>query len=277
MKRSKFIRLALAGLGSTIFFREAIAKAMFATKRMYTGEDKWVLHRAESRGFADHGWLKAKHTFSFADYYDPGRVQFGALRVLNDDEVAGGKGFGKHPHDNMEIITIPLEGDLEHEDSMGNKAVTRAGDVQVMSAGTGVRHSEYNANKDKPVKLLQIWVFPDRKQVKPRYDQITLKIADRRNVIQTVVSPHPGEQGSVWIYQQAWFHLTQLDKGKALNYTLKRSQNGLYVFVIAGEVQVQGQTLNSRDGFGIWEVPSFELKAAKDAFVLLMDVPMNAN
>lgn len=276
MRRIEFLKLTVACFGASSFMKKiwnTDLESAVATSTSLS-EGRWVLHKSATRGFADHGWLKARHTFSFAQYYDPERVQFGALRVLNDDEVAGGKGFGKHPHDNMEIITIPLEGDLEHEDSMGNKAVIRQGDVQVMSAGTGVRHSEYNANKDKPVKLLQIWVFPDRKQVKPRYDQITLNPAERRNVFQTIVSPHPGVKGSVWIYQQAWLHLTQLDKAKALNYPLKQAQNGVYVFVISGEMQVHGQALQSRDGIGIRDVPSVEFKAMSDALVLLMEVPM---
>jgi len=171
-----------------------------------------ILHKANSRGDANHGWLHSRHTFSFANYYNPERVQFGVLRVLNDDYVEAGMGFGTHPHDNMEIISIPLEGDLEHKDSMGNIAVIKKGDVQVMSAGTGITHSEYNKNKDKPVKLLQIWVFPNTKNVKPRYDQISLNLADRHNQLQQLVSPN-ADDGSIWIYQDAWFHLGKFDQG----------------------------------------------------------------
>src|SRR5690606_20497754 len=172
---------------------------------------KKIIHRANTRGYANHGWLKSYHTFSFANYYDPERMHFGALRVLNDDTVAGGMGFGKHPHNNMEIISIPLDGDLEHQDSMGNTAVIRNGDIQVMSAGTGIYHSEYNKNKDKPVKFLQIWVIPNKGNVEPRYDQVTLNVADRHNKLQQIVSPKDGGEG-VWIHQDAWFHLGKFDE-----------------------------------------------------------------
>ena len=173
---------------------------------------KTVLHKANTRGHADHGWLDTHHTFSFANYYNPQRMNFGVLRVLNDDVVSAGRGFGTHPHDNMEIISIPLEGDLEHKDSMGNVAVIKEGDVQVMSAGTGIFHSEYNKNKDKAVKFLQIWMFPNKRNVTPRYDQITLKEADNRNKLQQILSPSADDEG-VWVHQNAWFHLGKLDKG----------------------------------------------------------------
>src|SRR6188508_2139805 len=159
-----------------------------------------VLHKANTRGHADHGWLNAYHSFSFASWYNPDRIQFGTLRVLNDDTVAPGMGFGTHPHDNMEIISIPLEGDLEHKDSMGNTTVIRNGDIQVMSAGSGIQHSEYNKNKDQSVKFLQIWVFPNKKNVTPRYDQITLNINDRHNKLQQIISPNVDDAG-VWIHQ----------------------------------------------------------------------------
>jgi len=232
-----------------------------------------ILHKAETRGNADHGWLQSRHTFSFANYYDPDRVHFGSLRVLNDDIVDAGMGFGTHPHDNMEIITIPLEGDLEHKDSMGNTSVIKHGDVQVMSAGTGITHSEYNANKDIPVKLLQIWVFPDTKNVKPRYDQITLNIADRHNTFQQILSPSPDDSG-VWIHQNAWFHLGQFDKGFSTDYTLKAKDNGVYAFVVSGNVTINSQELKSRDGFGIWDVDKLSVRADSDAELLLMEVPM---
>jgi redox-sensitive bicupin YhaK (pirin superfamily) len=170
-----------------------------------------VLHRASTRGDANHGWLKSRHTFSFANYYDPERMHFGAIRVINDDIVAPGMGFGTHPHDNMEIISIPLEGDLEHKDSMGNTTVIRHGDIQVMSAGTGIKHSEYNKNDDSPVKFLQIWVFPNKRGVTPRYDQITLNTEDRKNRFQQILSPSSEDDG-VWIHQNAWFHMSDLDK-----------------------------------------------------------------
>ncbi|MBV6444417.1 MAG: pirin family protein [Ignavibacteriales bacterium] len=233
-----------------------------------------ILHTADSRGGADHGWLKTKHTFSFANYYDPARMHFGALRVLNDDYIEPGMGFGMHPHDNMEIITIPLVGDLEHKDSMGNTEVIRHGDIQVMSAGSGIRHSEYNKNNDQPVELLQIWVYPNRRDVTPRYDQITLNIADRKNKFQQIVSPNKNDDG-VWIHQDAWFNIADLEKGKELDYTLNNPQNGLYVFVISGEAEVQGQKLNPRDGFGLWDTNKVNFKSITGISILLMEVPMN--
>jgi quercetin 2,3-dioxygenase len=232
-----------------------------------------VLHKAETRGDADHGWLHSRHTFSFADYYDPDRVHFGALRVLNDDIVEAGMGFGTHPHDNMEIISIPLEGDLEHKDSMGTISVIKHGDVQVMSAGTGITHSEYNKNKDRRVKFLQIWVIPDRLNVKPRYDQITLNVADRHNKFQQILSPDVDDAG-VWIYQNAWFHLAKFDKGFSEVYNFKAKGNGVYTFILSGEVTINDQKLNSRDGFGIWDTDRFSVKADSDAEFLLMEVPM---
>lgn len=233
-----------------------------------------VLHKAASRGSANHGWLQAHHTFSFANYYNPERMHFGVLRVLNDDIVAGGMGFSKHPHDNMEIITIPLEGDLEHQDSMGNSAVIKNGDIQVMSAGTGVTHSEKNKNHHSPVKLLQIWIFPKEKNVTPRYDQLTLKIEDRHNQLQQVLSPNADDKG-VWIHQDAWFHLGKFDKDIETSYQFKKEGNGLYVFVINGEITVDNQALSSRDGFGVWDKNKVEIKANSEAEFLLMEVPMS--
>ncbi len=235
---------------------------------------KSVLHKADTRGHANHGWLNSYHTFSFAHYHNPERVHFGMLRVLNDDTVTQGMGFGTHPHDNMEIISIPLEGDLEHQDSMGNKQVIRQGDVQVMSAGTGIFHSEKNHHKDKPVKFLQIWVFPNKKNVTPRYDQMTLEKGRNHNQWQQVISPNADDEG-VWIHQNAWFHMTKLDAGKSLDYQVKAKGNGLYYFVLEGEVEVDGQQLGRRDGFGIWETELSKIKASSNAEVLLMEVPMN--
>jgi hypothetical protein len=236
---------------------------------------KTILHRADSRGDANHGWLHSRHTFSFADYHHPERMHFGALRVLNDDYVAEGMGFGTHPHSDMEIISIPLEGDLEHSDSMGNVSVIKKGDIQVMSAGTGITHSEYNKNKDKAVKFLQIWVFPDKKGHTPRYDQISLTLEDRRNKLQQIVSPNADDEG-VWVHQDAWFHLGNFDKGAGAAYLMKKSGSGVYVFVLKGDVNVDGTELNERDGFGIWETDGFKLDAlSDDAEVLLMEVPMN--
>jgi hypothetical protein len=201
-------------------------------------------------------------------------MNFGALRVLNDDYVAPGMGFGTHPHNNMEIVSIPLEGDLEHKDSMGTVSVIKHGDIQVMSAGTGITHSEYNKNKDIPVKFLQIWVLPKVKNVKPRYGQITLNLNDRHNKFQQILSPNPDDEG-VWIYQEAWFHLGRFDKDFALEYTLKKSGNGVYAFVLKGNVTIDGISLNERDGLGIWDTEKLKIKSdSKDAEVLLMEVPM---
>ncbi|MCX6233456.1 MAG: pirin family protein [Bacteroidetes bacterium] len=233
-----------------------------------------ILHKAETRGDANHGWLHSKHTFSFANYHNPERMHFGAMRVLNDDQVAAGMGFGTHPHDNMEIISIPLEGDLEHKDNMGNIAVIKNGDVQVMSAGTGITHSEYNRNKDKPVKFLQIWIFPNKKNVKPRYDQVTLNLNDRHNKLQQIVSPKADDAG-VWIHQDAWFHVGRFDKDFSIDYTIKKNGNGVYAFIIKGDVTIEEINLNERDGLGIWDTYKISIKAnSQDVEVLLMEVPM---
>jgi redox-sensitive bicupin YhaK (pirin superfamily) len=234
---------------------------------------KTILHKAATRGDANHGWLHSRHSFSFADYYDPNRIHFGALRVLNDDQVAEGMGFGTHPHNNMEIISIPLEGDLEHKDSMGNVTVIKNGDIQAMSAGTGVAHSEYNRNKDKPVKFLQIWIIPNQQNVKPRYDQVTLNLNDRHNKLQQIVSPKAGGPG-VWIHQDAWFQLGRFDKDFTTEYKIQKQGNGVYAFVLKGDMTIEGNTLNERDGLGIWETDKISIKAnSQDAEVLLMEVP----
>lgn len=233
-----------------------------------------VLHKASTRGQANHGWLNSHHTFSFANYYHPERMNFGVLRVLNDDEVAPSRGFGRHPHDNMEIISIPLEGDLEHQDSMGTVSVIKKGDIQVMSAGTGVTHSEMNKNKDQAVKFLQIWVFPREKNVQPRYDQISIKEVAQKNAFYQVLSPNKEDQG-VWIHQDAWFHLGEFDKGSSTHYDLHKEGNGMYLFVLEGGVKVNGQALDRRDGYGIWDAKGFDLEATEDAQVLLMEVPMS--
>jgi len=232
-----------------------------------------VLHKADTCGHANHGWLDSHHTFSFANYHNPERMHFGVLRVLNDDQVTGGMGFGRHPHDNMEIISIPLEGDLEHQDSMGNTTVIRNGDIQVMSAGTGIFHSEYNKNKDNLVKFLQIWVFPNKRNVTPRYDQLTLNAADRHNKLQQVLSPDPDDAG-VWIHQDAWFHLGNFDKGVSQEYRLRKAGNGVYAFVLKGDVTINDQKLNTRDGIGIWDTDKITVSADSQAEFLLMEVPM---
>jgi quercetin 2,3-dioxygenase len=235
---------------------------------------KTVLHKAETRGHANHGWLDSYHSFSFSSYYNPERIHFGALRVLNDDVVAGGMGFGTHPHDNMEIISIPTEGELEHKDSMGNVQVIRKGDVQVMSAGTGIQHGEKNKNRDTPVKFFQIWIFPNKKNVAPRYDQKNFTEANKHNQLLTVVSPLGTNDGGVQIHQDAWFSLGKLDKGLTTTYQLKNEKNGVYAFVINGNVTINGEQLNSRDGLGITEANQITIEATTDAEVLLMEVPM---
>lgn len=233
-----------------------------------------VLHKANTRGHANHGWLDSHHTFSFANYHNPERMHFGVLRVLNDDRVDAGMGFGRHPHDNMEIISIPLEGDLKHQDSMGNTAVIKKGDIQVMSAGTGIFHSEYNNSPENLTKFLQIWVYPNKKNVAPRYDQITLNEADRHNKLQQIISPNADDEG-VWIHQDAWFHLGNFDKDFSASYNLKKAGNGIYAFVLKGDFTIGNITLNQRDGLGIWDTSSIEIKAdSEDAQILLMEVPM---
>jgi len=234
---------------------------------------KTVLHKANTRGHADHGWLNSYHSFSFASYYNPERMHFGTLRVLNDDTVEAGRGFGTHPHQNMEIISIPLEGDLKHMDSMGNVAVIREGDIQVLSAGTGISHSEYNKNSDRQVKFLQIWIFPREKDVSPRYDQSSIRDLAKKNSFYQILSPNPKEPG-VWIHQDAWFHMADLDEGHEATYQLKRAGNGVYIFVLSGKVTVSGQELEQRDGMGIWEITELTVRAAKTSRVLLMDIPM---
>ncbi|MEX2590479.1 MAG: pirin family protein, partial [Chitinophagales bacterium] len=226
----------------------------------------------ETRGMADHGWLKARHSFSFANYKNPERMNFGVLRVLNDDIISPGKGFGMHPHKDMEIITIPLSGDLEHQDNMGNKAVIHEGEVQVMSAGTGIYHSEYNARKDKEVKLLQIWLFPKKRSVVPRYDQIVLS-GNNKNQWQQILSPSPDDAG-VWIHQDAWFHLSNLEQGKQLDYNLKRPGNGMYFFVISGTLKINGQEVKDRDALGLWNTEKAKIESTSNARILLMEVPM---
>ena len=228
---------------------------------------------AQQRGHADHGWLKTYHSFSFANYFNPECMNFGVLRVLNDDFIAGGGGFGTHPHDNMEIITIPFAGDLEHKDSMGNVGVIRQGDVQVMSAGTGILHSEYNKNADVDVELFQIWVFPNQKNVTPRYDQISIQDLQTQNSWYQILSPNPDDQG-VWIHQDAWFHLGDFSEATSLDYTLKKEDNGLYIMVIEGSATVSGETLNRRDALGLSEVQNIPFEVAADSKILLMEIPM---
>jgi quercetin 2,3-dioxygenase len=260
-------------LGAVVWYGGALSSQNELQKKQEP-MDSIVLHRAETRGSADHGWLKAKHTFSFAGYMDPQRIHFGALRVLNDDIVAGGRGFGTHPHDNMEIITIPLKGALEHKDNTGGHGVIRSGDVQVMSAGTGVFHSEYNHSATEEVNLLQIWVFPAVKGVKPRYDQRFFDSQDRKNKFQLLVGPMGSS--SLEIHQDAWFSRIDLDASKTISYPLYKPNSGLYVFVIEGNLFANQMRLESRDGagFSTLENGTLELKAETDSKILLMEVPM---
>jgi redox-sensitive bicupin YhaK (pirin superfamily) len=248
-----------------------------------------IFHKADTRGRADLGWLVSNQSFSFADYYNPDRMGFGALRVLNDDLVAGGKGFGWHPHDNMEIISIPLKGSLTHKDNLGHELVIREGEIQVMSTGTGIFHSEYNNGPEKPVEFLQIWIYPNRLNVVPRYGQATLDVG--YNHLQQILSPEPGKggganageergadrgNGGVWIYQDAWFHLGRWDAGRDFEYQLKKKGNGVYLFVIRGAFQAEGQRLDVRDALGITGVEMIPFRSLeKDSELLVIEVPMN--
>lgn len=233
-----------------------------------------IVHKANTRGNANHGWLNAHHSFSFASYHNPNRMNFGVLRVLNDDYIEAGMGFGTHPHENMEIITIPLEGELVHKDSMKKTGIIKHGDIQVMSAGTGIYHSEYNNSKENPLKLFQIWLFPNKQNVTPRYDQLTLNIADRHNNLQQILSPNENDEG-VWIHQDAWFSLGKFDKDFSINYNLKRKENGIYIFVIKGDVEINNNLLNTRDAIGITNTELINITSfTQDAEILIMDVPM---
>lgn len=235
-----------------------------------------VLHKANTRGHADHGWLQANHTFSFANYYNPDRVHFGVLRVLNDDYIAADMGFGTHPHDNMEIITIPIEGALMHRDSMGNEGIIKKNEIQVMSAGTGIRHSEFNPLKDETANTLQIWIFPNKQNVEPRYDQISFNEELMKNRFQQLLSPNKEDEGT-WIHQNAWFYMGDFDKEVETELTINDSSNGFYVFVISGDITVNNQSLNKRDGLGLWETEKLNIKADSNARVLIMEIPMEIN
>ncbi|HEY3369440.1 MAG TPA: pirin family protein [Prolixibacteraceae bacterium] len=234
---------------------------------------KFTIHKAGSRGHANHGWLKTWHTFSFANYYNPNRMHFGALRVLNDDAVQAGMGFGMHPHDNMEIITIVLEGELEHKDSMGNGSVIRQGEVQVMSAGTGIQHSEFNHSETTDVSLLQIWVFPDQQNVEPRYDQARFTDQEMTGKWRMVVSPD-GTQNSLWIHQQTWFSLGIFAKGEVTELKRNKPGSNWYLFVISGSITIGQETLNARDGIGIEEAGDrISIQVEADSKILAMELP----
>jgi len=235
---------------------------------------KTIYHAADSRGDANHGWLKSKHTFSFANYHNPERMGFGALRVINDDFVIGGQGFGKHSHRDMEIISIPLSGKLGHGDNIGNNGIIETGEIQVMSAGTGITHSEMNGDDKEEVKFLQIWVIPNKMNVEPRYQQVRMDDILKPNEFNQVLSPNADDAG-VWIHQDAWFSMGDFDQGVTQTYQLKDPNNGVYIFVISGKVVVNGNTLDTRDGLGVWDTKNFTMDVIDDAKVLLMEVPMS--
>lgn len=234
---------------------------------------KFILHPSNERGYANHGWLKANHSFSFAGWYDPDKVHFGALRVLNDDMVAPKMGFSTHPHDNMEIITIPLSGELKHKDSMGNGSVIHAGEVQVMSAGTGVQHSEFNSSLNQELNLFQLWIFPNKRNVEPRYDQIRYDLSEMKNQFVQVVSPDINDDGT-WIHQDAWINLADVDSNKDLTYNLKKTTNGAYLMVIEGSVIIAGKILNKRDAIGVWDTNDVAIHTSTNAKIMVIEVPM---
>lgn len=236
---------------------------------------KSLLYTSDSRGKADYDWLKTNYSFSFAEYYNEDRMGFGALRVLNDDSIAGGKGFGAHPHNNMEIITIPLSGGLEHKDNMGNIAISKPGDIQVMSAGSGVFHSEFNAHSDKAVTLLQIWVIPNKMNIVPRYEQRYFDIYTQPNIFHQIISPIETHEKGIGIYQDAWFERAYLEENNQLEYSLKKSGNGIYIFVISGQIRVNNQELHTRDAVGIWDIEEvIHIEAIQDAEFILIEVPL---
>ncbi len=237
----------------------------------------YLIHKAAQRGTANFGWLRSFHSFSFGSYYNPDNMQFGALRVLNDDWVEPAAGFPKHGHRDMEIVSIPLSGDLKHQDSTGTAAVIRSGDVQVMSAGTGIEHSEFNASSTEPVAFLQIWVIPREKGVQPRYQQLTLPQPFPQNNWIQVVSPNPDDDG-VYVHQDAWFSMVRVSNGIPIEYTLKSPEShGVYFFVIEGALEVEGVRLDRRDALGVWDVTKVHLEAKSDSRVLAIEVPMGAN
>src|ERR1035437_7456548 len=235
---------------------------------------KTVFHKSSERGHADHGWLNARHSFSFASYHDPQKVHFGLLRVLNDDIIAPGMGFGSHPHDNMEIITIPLKGALEHRDSMGNIGVIHPNEIQSMSAGSGLMHSEYNHSKTEEVNLLQIWVFPKEKNIEPRYEQRVFSEKEKDGTLKTIVSPIKSAD-VMWINQDAYFSIGKFKAGTSLDYTIQHKGNGAYVFMIEGESIIEKQNLSKRDAIGIWETTNFSMEVKSNSEILIIEVPMN--
>jgi redox-sensitive bicupin YhaK (pirin superfamily) len=233
---------------------------------------KTILHKADTRGHVNFGWLDSRHTFSFGHYHNPERMHFGALRVINDDIIAGGSGFGKHPHDNMEIVSIPIYGGLQHSDTTGKTEIIKQNDVQIMSAGSGLQHSEMNASETENTNFLQIWVFPKKRNIDPRYEQKTFLPEERINKLQTVVAPD--DANALWINQDAWFSLGNFSEGFETTYNLHKKENGVYVFVIEGSATIGDQELNKRDGLGIWDVDVLDIKTNTDARLLFMEIPM---
>lgn len=237
---------------------------------------KKVIDKANTRGYADHGWLKSHHTFSFAGYQNPARMNFGMLRVLNDDIVQPKMGFGTHPHQNMEIISIPLKGALSHKDSMGNKRAIEVGEVQVMSAGTGLTHSEFNDSKTDEVNFLQLWIIPEEMNVEPNYEQREFNAAEQKNQLQTVVAPKDKLEGQALpISQQAYIYRSNLDANSSLDLRSKSSNHGFYVFVVDGAVQVADEDLGQRDAIGVYETDNVAVKAKSDSSLVIIEVPMN--
>lgn len=269
MKRRTFITGILSLVATKTWASNSIFKIFQGEKKM-----KAVLHKANSRGAANHGWLKSHHSFSFASYYNPEKMGFGLLRVLNDDQIAPGTGFGTHPHQDMEIVSIPLAGGLKHKDSEGNEAIIKDGEVQLMSAGTGVYHSEYNSSETDDTKFLQIWVLPEKKGIKPRYDQKVFPIEDRKDKWQVVVSPMDNDEAGVKMNQQAYFSLVDLSKDKAIDYKLRTAKNGVYFFLIEGELDIAGNSLETRDALAIEDVDKLDIKAKTASRLLAIEVPM---
>ncbi len=236
---------------------------------------KKVIHRSSERGFFDHGWLKTNHSFSFASYHNPEKTRFGVLRVLNDDIIEAGAGFGTHPHENMEIISIPIYGSLAHKDSTGNEEKISGSEVQVMSAGTGIFHSEYNGSDTEDANFLQLWIFPDKKGHKPRYDQKSFDISERTNSFQLIVGPKDFDKEALWINQNAYVSLINLEKSKEINYDLYDNNNGVYIFIIEGSLDIEGDAINRRDAIGISNSKNIKIEANDNAEILLIEIPMN--
>jgi len=285
MKRKEFIQKTIAGISAASIGAVALKSSEDIKKQDFEGfnhlppiqpdiMENIVIHRASTRGHANHGWLDSHHTFSFSQYYNPERMSFGALRVLNDDLIDGGTGFGTHPHSNMEIISIPLSGDLEHKDSMGTVQIIKQDEIQVMSAGRGITHSEYNHNKEKKTNFLQIWVIPKKQNVTPRYDQIKISPELRKNKLAQILSPSADDEG-VWIHQDAWFSRGSFEKDRTTEYHLKKNGNGIYVFIIDGDVEINGNMLGKRDGIGFSKTQTLSISSHTTSDILLMEVPLS--